>query len=254
MTHLPVDLVYEEHGAGIPLMLVHGFPLNRSIWRPLVPLLESKFRMIMPDLRGFGQSPVTEGTYSMRLLAEDLRALLDTLKIDKVILAGHSMGGYVSLAFAQAYPHRLAGLALVASQAAADSPETRASREKSIEETKRRGLKPLATSLSARLTCQPDLVAPLRELIMTCNRQGIIGALKGMAERPNAQEWLSSIAVPSVVIAGVEDAMIPLERPRIMAQLLGRAFLVEVNNAGHMPMMEQPAAVANAILQLISSF
>jgi 3-oxoadipate enol-lactonase len=253
MTNLPVDLVYEEHGAGIPLMLVHGFPLNRSIWRPLVPLLESKFRMVMPDLRGFGQSPVSEGTYSMRLLAEDLRALLDTLGIEKVILAGHSMGGYVSLAFAQAYPHRLAGLALVASQAAADSPETRASREKSIEETKRRGLKPLATALSARLTCQPSLVEPLRELIMSCNPQAVIGSLKGMAERPNAQEWLSSIVVSTVVIAGVEDVMIPLERPRVMAQLLGRAFLVEVNNAAHMPMMEQPAAVANAILELSSS-
>jgi len=254
MTHLPVDLAYEEHGTGIPLMLVHGFPLNRSIWRPLVPLLESKFHLVLPDLRGFGQSPVTEGTYSMRLLAEDLRALLDTLNIEKVVLAGHSMGGYVSLAFAQAYPHRLAGLALVSSQAAPDSPETRASREKSIEETKRRGLKPLATKFSARLTCQPVLVAPLRDLILKCNPLGVIGALKGMAERPNAQEWLSSIVVPSVVIAGTEDSIIPLERPRLMTQLLGRAFLVEVSNAAHMPMMEQPPVVANAILQLISSF
>ncbi len=257
MTHLPVDLAYEEHGTGIPLMLVHGFPLNRTIWRPLVPLLESKFRMVLPDLRGFGQSPVPEGTYSMRLLAEDLRALLDTLKIEKVVLVGHSMGGYVSLAFAQAYPHRLAGLAMVSSQAAADNPEVRASRslwDKVIEETKRRGLKPLAESMSKRLTCQPDLVAPLRELILKCNPQGVIGALKGMAERPNAQEWLSSIVVPAVVIAGSEDAIIPPDRPKVMTQLLGRAWLVEVSGAAHMPMMEQPAAVAKALLQLVSSF
>jgi pimeloyl-ACP methyl ester carboxylesterase len=253
MTHLPVDLAYEEHGAGIPLMLVHGFPLNRSIWRPLLPLLESKFRLILPDLRGFGQSPAPEGAYSMRLLAEDLRALLDTLKIDRVVLAGHSMGGYVSLAFAQAYPHRLAGLALIATQAAADSPEVRASREKSIEELKRRGLKPLADTLAPRLTCQPALVKPLRELILKANPHGVIGALKGMAERPNAQEWLSTIIVPTVVIAGSEDIIIPIERPRLMTQLLGRAWLVEVNDAAHMPMMEQPPAVANAILQLISS-
>jgi 3-oxoadipate enol-lactonase len=253
MTYLPVNLAYEEHGSGVPLMLVHGFPLNRSIWRPLIPLLESKFRLVLPDLRGFGGSPVTEDVYSMRLLAEDLRALLDTLKIKKVVLAGHSMGGYVSLAFAQAYPHRLAGLALIASQAAADTPEVRASREKTIEETRRRGLKPLAASISTRLTCQPALVQPLRELILKCNPHGVIGALKGMAERPNAQEWLSSIIVPSVVIAGTEDPIIPLERPRLMNQLLGRSFLVEVANAAHMPMMEQPAVVADAILQLVSS-
>jgi len=251
MTHLPVDLAYEEHGAGTPLVLVHGFPLDRTIWRPLVPLLESKFRMVMPDLRGFGLSPVTEGVYSMRLLAEDLRALLDRLNIERAILAGHSMGGYASLAFAQAYPQRLAGLALIASQAAADSPETRASREKTIEEVKRRGLKPLADKMSAKLTCQPELVQPLREVIMRCHKQGVIGALKGMAERPNAQEWLSTITVPSVVIAGSEDAIIPPDRPRLMTQLLGRAWLVEVDKAAHLPMMEQPAVVASALMQLI---
>jgi 3-oxoadipate enol-lactonase len=254
MTYQSVNLAYEEHGQGTPIMLVHGFPLNRSIWNPLLPLLENKARLILPDLRGFGQSPVPEGTYTMRLMAEDLRALLDTLKIDKVVLAGHSMGGYVSLAFAQAYPHRLAGLALISTQAAADNPEARASREKTVEEVKRRGLKNLADGMAPHLTCQPALVEPLRKLIMKAKPLGVIGSLKGMAERPNAQEWLPSITVPTVVIAGSEDAIIPIERPRLMAQLLGRAWLVETANAGHMPMMEQPQAVANAILQLISSF
>src|SRR5512144_1307135 len=125
MTYLPVNLAYEEHGEGTPVILTHGFPLNRSIWYPVVPKLSEKVHLILPDLRGHGQSPVPEGVYSMRLLAEDLRALMDQLNIEKVVLAGHSMGGYVSLAFARAYPGRLAGLALVATQAAADSPERR---------------------------------------------------------------------------------------------------------------------------------
>ena len=252
MTYLTVDLAYEEHGQGTPVMLVHGYPLNRSIWYPLIPLLKEKARLVLPDLRGFGQSPVTDGTYSMRLLAEDLRVLLDRLEIEKVVLVGHSMGGYVSLAFAQAYPHRLAGLALVASQAAADNPETRASREKIAGVVKRKGLKPVAETTS-RLTCQPDLVAPLTALVMKASRNGVIGALKGMAERPDAQEWLSTITVPTVVIAGCEDVIIPMERARLMTQLLGRAWLVEVEHAAHMPMMEQPQAVADAILQVIKS-
>ncbi len=253
MTYLPVNLAYEEHGKGTPVLLVHGFPLNRSIWYPVLPKLAEKARLILPDLRGHGQSPVTDGIYSMRLLAEDLRALMDNLNIEKAVLAGHSMGGYVSLAFAQAYPQRLAGLALVASQAAADTSERRAGRRHMIDEVRRKGIKALAESMAPALTCQSDLVESLRNMIMPMNPKGAINSLKGMAERPNAQEWLSTIKVPAVVIYGTEDKLIPLERPKIMAQLLGRAWLAEVNGAGHVPMLEQPEAVSAELRQLIDS-
>jgi 3-oxoadipate enol-lactonase len=253
MTYLPVPLSYEEEGEGTPVMLVHGFPLNRSIWYPIIPLLNKKARLILPDLRGYGQSPASEGTFAMRLLAEDLHALLDKLEIEKVILAGHSMGGYVSLAFAQAYPHRLAGLAMIASQAAPDNPEKRANREKTAEEVHRRGLRPLAQKLAPALTCRAELVDPIRKLILKANPKAVISALRGMAERADATEWLADITVPAVVIAGNEDKMIPMEQARLMTQLLGRAWLVEVPEAAHMPMMEQPQLVANALLQLIQS-
>ncbi len=253
MTYLPVNLAYEEHGDGIPVILAHGFPLNRSIWYSIVPKLSEKARLVLPDLRGHGQSPTPEGIYSMRLMAEDLRALMDQLNIEKAVLAGHSMGGYVSLAFARAYPNRLAGLALVATQAAADSPERRAGREKMIDEVRRKGIKAVADSMAPALTCRPDLVEGVRKMIMGLNPKVVKNSLKGMAERPNAQEWLSTITVPAVVIAGTEDKLIPLERPKVMVQLLGRAWMVEVNGAGHLPMMEQPEAVSDAILQLINS-
>ena len=253
MSHLPVPLSYEEEGQGIPLMLVHGFPLNRSIWYPLIPLLKDKARLILPDLRGHGQSPAPEGTYAMRLLAEDLHALLDKLEIDKVILAGHSMGGYASLAFAQAYPNRLAGLAMIASQAAADAPERRAGREKTAEEVHRRGLRPLAQNMAPALTCRQELVEPIHKMILKANPKAVISSLRGMAERPDASEWLADITVPAVVIAGTEDKLISLENARLMAQLLGRAWLVELPEAAHLPMMEQPQPVANALLQLIAS-
>ena len=253
MTYLPVNLAYEEHGSGTPVILVHGFPLNRSIWYPIVPKLAEKAHLVLPDLRGHGQSPVPEGVYSMRLMAEDVRALMDGLQIEKAVLAGHSMGGYVILAFARAYPQRVAGMALIATQAAADSPERRASRQQMIDDVRRKGIKAVAEAMAPVLTCQPELVDSLRKMIMGMNPKGAIGSLKGMAERPNAKEWLSTITVPSVVIAGTEDKLLPLERPKVMTQLLGRAWLNEVNAAGHLPMMEQPEAVSTAILQLINS-
>jgi 3-oxoadipate enol-lactonase len=253
MTYLPVNLAYEEHGQGTPVILAHGFPLNRSIWYPILPLLTGKARLILPDLRGHGQSPVPDGIYSMRLMAEDLRALMDRLNIEKAILAGHSMGGYVSLAFARAYPTRLAGLALVSTQAMADSPERRAGRQKMINDVRRKGVKAVAEAMAPALTCQVQMVESVHKMIMLMNPKGVTSSLKGMAQRPNAQEWLSTIKVPTVVIAGVEDRIIPIERPKVMTQLLGRAWLVEVNGAGHLPMMEQPGTVSDALLQLINS-
>ncbi len=253
MTYLPVNLAYEEHGEGSPVILAHGFPLNRSIWYPIVPKLTEKARLILPDLRGHGQSPVPDGIYSMRLMAEDLRALMDQLNIEKAVLAGHSMGGYVSLAFAQAYPNRLAGMALVATQAAADSPERRAGREKMIDEVRRKGIKAVAEAMAPALTCRSELVESVHNMIMLMSPKGVTSCLKGMAQRPNAQEWLSTITVPTVVIAGAEDKLIPIERPKVMTQLLGRAWLVELNGAGHLPMMEQPEAVSDAILQLLNT-
>jgi 3-oxoadipate enol-lactonase len=249
----PVSLAYEEHGQGTPMVLVHGFPLQRAIWYPLLPLLAGQARLVLPDLRGHGQSPVTEGVYSMRTLADDLLALLDLLNIEKAILVGHSMGGYACLAFAHAYPHRLAGLALVASQAAADSTERRQARLLLAREIARKGAGPLAVKMPASLTKRPELAEPLRAMILQTAPKGMIGALKGMAERPDATDWLASITVPAVVIAGDQDALIPPERGALMAQLLGRAGLVEIPAAGHMPMMEEPQAVAQALGELIDT-
>jgi 3-oxoadipate enol-lactonase len=253
MNATPVPLSYEEHGHGTPLMLVHGFPLNRSIWHPLIPLLEDKARLILPDLRGHGQSPVVDGPYSMRELADDLRDLLDRLSIEQAILVGHSMGGYACLNFAHFYPHRLLGLGLMATQAAADLPERRQGRILLAEEVARKGPAALVKSMLPKMTSQPELVDGLRQIFMANSKKSLIASLKGMAERPDALEWLGEIHVPSLVMAGVQDSFIPLERARLMAQLLGRAGLVELPNSAHLPMLEEPQAVADALKELIVS-
>lgn len=247
----PVDLYYEEAGRGLPVVLVHGFPLDHTIWNRLVPLLQEDARLIMPDLRGHGRSPVEGRVNSMRLMAEDIVQLLDRLQIDQAVVVGQSMGGYVSLAFANAYPGRLAGLGLVASQAAADSPEKRQNRLKLVERVRRHGSALLAETMPANLSADGEIQQFVKEIILRTDPHGVMAALRGMAERPNAEEWLSEITAPAVVVHGSQDAFIPLEPARTAAQLLSRAWLVEIPGGGHMPMMESPQIMADAIRQLI---
>lgn len=248
----PVELYYEEFGQGFPVILLHGFPLNHTIWMPVVERLQSHARVITPDLRGHGKSPATDGDYSMRLMAEDIHALMNRLDISKAVLVGHSMAGYASLAFARAYPGRLAGLAMVASQAEADSPEKRQARYITAEEVGRKGVRRVAKSMLPKLTPRKELAADLLEIMLKTPKTGVVGALKGMGERPDALEWLAEIEVPVVVIAGEQDVIIPMERARTMAQILRRGWLVEIPEAAHMPMLEAPQAVADAIRQLVN--
>lgn len=248
-----VELYYQEVGKGTPVVLLHGFPLNHTIWQPLAPLLQDQARLILPDLRGYGQSPVTEGGYSMRELADDVLALLDRLKIEHTLLVGHSMGGYVALAFAQAYPHRLTGLGFVSTHAAADLPEVRQGRLIGARKVAQAGVNFLAKDMSEKITARPGLVEPLRELMAQAPKQAVIGSLKGMAERPDSTGFLSLIHAPAVVVHGDEDRLVSLERARTMAELLPRGWLVEIPHGGHMLMMEAPGAVAAALGELIQA-
>lgn len=246
-----IDLAVEEHGEGIPLVLIHGFPLNRQIWQPLIPLLEKKARLILPDLRGFGDSPQELEDYSMRLLAADVVRLLDRLNIEKALIAGHSMGGYVALEFAHAYPHRLKGLALVASQADEDTPERRQARLITAREVRSRGIRYIADGMPPKLSAKPEVQKELHRIISTCSIQTVVAALKAMADRRDANAWLPEIQVPVLAIAGTEDQLIPVEKTHSLIKLVNKGWAVEIADAGHMPMMEAPQKVAEALGQLI---
>jgi 3-oxoadipate enol-lactonase len=251
VTFRTINLDFEEFGQGVPLVLLHGFPLNRSCWLPLKPYLEKKVRVILPDLRGHGKSPAGDEPSTMRLMAEDVAVLTQKLGVDKFILAGHSMGGYVSLAFAHAYPQRLLGLGLVATMAANDSPEKRQARFKTIESVKNHGTSLLSKDMPLRLTVGEELRGTLSEMINQGNPKGIINALKGMADRPDYTEILPSIITPTVIIAGSKDVIVSKERIEMMARLLQKNWVVEIPEAGHVPMMEAPEIVAKALLDLV---
>jgi pimeloyl-ACP methyl ester carboxylesterase len=249
---LAIELNFEILGEGTPVVLIHGFPFDHSLWEDVIPLLKEHARLILPDLRGFGKSPIPDGVYSMRLMAEDIAALLDKLNIQKAVLAGHSMGGYISLAFAHAYPDRVAGLALITSQAAADTPERRQGRYRLADEVKRKGVKAVVAANLERYSPDPAVRERARILMMKCQKKGVIAALKGMAERPDYTEALAQLHAPTVIVAGGADAIVSPERAGEMVQILSMGWGVEVPEGGHMPMYEAPQIVAKAILDLLA--
>jgi len=246
-----IELAYERRGQGVPLVLLHGYPLDHSIWEPLVALLENDFDLILPDLRGFGESQSAETDFAMSDFAADLAVLLDQLKIKKAAVVGHSMGGYVALGFVRAYPERLLGLGLVSSQALADTPENKAGRYKQAETILANGVRDVAESMSGKLTARPELQAWLKELILRQSPAGLAQALRAMAERPDSTPLLAGLDFPFALVHGSDDALIPVERARSVQAAVPGAHLTEIPDAGHMPMMEAPQKTAEALRALL---
>jgi 3-oxoadipate enol-lactonase len=240
-------IAFERHGNGLPLVLIHGYPLDHSIWDPIVPLLKEKFDVILPDLRGFGLSEGSPAQYQMADLAADVVLLLDHLGLEKAFVAGHSMGGYVALAFASLHSERISGLGLIASQALADPPERKAGRYQTAEQVEKNGVESVAEGMPSKLTADAGLQHTLKELILCQPRLSLAQALRAMAERPDSTPALSAFRFPLVLIHGLADALIPVERAREIKAAVPSAQLVEIEAAGHMPMMEKPQAVADAL-------
>ena len=247
-----VDLFFEEAGQGVPVMLLHGYPLNHSIWHPLIPLLEHEAHLIMPDLRGHGRSPVPDGVYNMHCMAEDVLLLLDRLGMQKVVLTGHSMGGYVALNFARAYPERLAGLALLASHCFADERERAENRIATAQKVEESGnIDFIAEGMLPSLTTDLLIQNRIRELMLSTNPKGISGILRGMADRESMCATLSTIDKPVLFLAGGEDKLISLDRVKEMASLMKNPWIEIILGAGHLPMLEKPKETSKALLSLI---
>jgi len=250
---MTVQLYYQEFGKGKdnPLVLLHGYPLDHTIWLPLVPYLEQQARIILPDLRGHGKSPAPDGVYSMADMAEDVRALMDALGIEKVVLGGHSMGGYVALAFARAFPERLSGFTLIASHPFADSDEKKQSRLEAAALLKQEGSAAILRGMAQQLSDIPQVRAQLQEIISQVNPAGAAAVLQGMAQREHALPVLEGLSVPTLIIAGAQDRFIPLDNARKMAQHLKQPWLEELPDCGHMPMMDQSRTTAGIIQELL---
>jgi 3-oxoadipate enol-lactonase len=245
-----IQLAYERRGKGTPLVLLHGFPLDHHLWDEVVPLLTNTFDMIIPDLRGFGNSTMIDSPYSMDDYASDIANLLNRLNIQKAAIVGHSMGGYVALAFARRYPERVSGLGLVSSQVLADAPERKEGRYKSAADVAANGIGSVVESMAPKFTFDERLQAYARASMEQQQPAAYINALKAMAERADSTSLLSSFNFPVVVIHGDADALIPIDRAREVKAALPQAHVFEIRGAGHMPMMEAKEKTAEALRHL----
>ncbi len=247
-----IRMYYDSYGHGQPVVFLHGYPFDHTIWDAMLPYLSPKIQAVLLDLRGFGKTDAPSGSYTMLQYAEDVSALLDAMGIKTAVLVGHSLGGYIGFAFAQKYPDRLGGLGLVATQAVADNPQQRAGRYTTADKVLAQGAIVSADMMPPIVTSDIELRGRLRELILQASPQGIAGTLRGMAERPDFSPFLPEIRVPVEIVAGENDRGIPLERSREMERLLPEAHLTVVPDAGHMVMIEAPRATAEAINRLFA--
>jgi 3-oxoadipate enol-lactonase len=245
-----IRLAYDRRGKGTPLVLLHGYPLDHRLWDDIAPLLEDQFDLIIPDLRGFGGSTTVDDFYTMEDYASDIAALLDSLGIQKTAIAGHSMGGYVALAFARLYPERVTGLGLISSQVLADTPAKRDDRFKTAAEVADKGPASIVESMTPKFTSDPRLQEFARSTMELQQPAAYIGALKAMGERVDSTPLLESINYPVVIVHGDADNLIPIDRAREVKAALPDSYLVEISGAGHLPMMEAKEKTAEALRHL----
>lgn len=257
---------YRDSGHGVPVVALHAFPLDGAMWRYQVEGLQDVARWIVPDLRGFGgsrakQEPFDGSTLpasrTPALFADDVARLLDRVEVDRAVLCGASMGGYVAFEFERRHPDRLSGLILCGTRADADTPAKVADRRKLAEETMQRGSDVVADAFSPKLLSKETREAYWHkeaEIVKTMRRQNptaIAATSLGLGERADFTSRLASIDVPTLVISGVEDLLTPPEVMRAMASAIPGAEFVSIANAGHLAPFEQPDRVNEAILRFL---
>ncbi len=241
-----VKLAWEEAGAGLPVVLLHAYPLSNSMWAQQRSALAGKFRLITPDLRGFGGSALGEGDHSMELFADDVHALLTELKLGRVVLAGLSMGGYVAFAFYRKYRSAVRALILADTRAPADSAEGRQGRLETAALAEREGAAPVVDRLLPKLLGdttlveKSEVVAQVREMMLAASPVSMARAMRAMAARPDSLELLSRIQCPTLVLVGEEDKLSLPGEAQKMADSIPQARFQTIPGAGHLSNLEQP--------------
>jgi pimeloyl-ACP methyl ester carboxylesterase len=237
-----------DEGTGSPLLFVHGFPLDHRMWKHQIEELSRSYRVIAPDLRGFGESSsvANDATLTMRGFADDLAEMLSVLEIDEpVSLIGLSMGGYVAFQFWKYHRDRLSSLVLCDTRSIADSEEARENRFKTAQVVLESGSKPLAEVMGSKLFApqvSDSVLADVKMMIVESSPSGIAAASRGMAARPDVTDFLPGIDLPTLVLVGEYDSISsPEEMRRVADQIPGAEFAV-IPEAGHMSPMENPEA------------
>ncbi len=253
-------VAYDDQGSGPAVLLLHGFPLCRAMWQPQVKALSGAgYRVLAPDLRGFGRSPLPPGPVTMDAYADDVIALMDDLGLGRAAVVGMSMGGYVLFNLLERYPKRLAGAVFLVTRAAGDDAagkERRTALAKQVEEGRPQAVVEAFREIlfaPATLTESPELVARVRGWLEATPAAGMIGGLLAMRERRDAIPLLPNIRVPSLVIGAEEDRAVPAEHSRVIAEGIPGARLELLSGAGHMASLEAPNAVNALLLEFLEN-
>lgn len=253
-TRQGISLEYDDIGNGVPLLLIHAFPFDRTMWRAQVAGLQLYYRVIAPDLRGFGHSSEADSSaISMEQYAADLRALLDSLNVKQAVIGGLSMGGYIALAFMAQYPERVKGLVLANTRALPDSDAARQTRHINAERLRAEGLSFLVDAMAPKMlgpTAKPDLTVTIRSIMTRQRANGLASALLGMAARPDRTALLPTIKVPTLIITGSADVLISPADSEAMQRAIPNSTLVSLPDAGHLSNLDKADAFNDALRAL----
>lgn len=249
-----ITLGYEDEGSGDPLVLVHGHPFDRTMWRPQVEhFSRTGRRVITPDLRGYGESTVVPGKTPLETFARDIAGLLDHLGVDRFVLGGLSMGGQIVMEFHRLFPNRVRGLLLADTFAAAETEEGRTGRYEMAERLLREGMGGYADEVLPKMVAPhniqalPAVAEHVLAMMSGTAPEGAAAALRGRAERPDYTDTLQDIAVPTLVVVGSDDEFTPVADARLIHERVPESTLAIIDGAAHMPNLER-AAEFNAAL------
>ena len=252
---------YDDQGQGkLPLIFIHGFPFDKSSWKPQMDDLKNKYRVIAYDLRGFGRSQATDEKFSISLFADDLILFMDALEINKAVVCGLSMGGYIALNAINRYPERFEGIILANTQCIADTDETRAKRYKSISQVEAGGLEEFASGFIANAFSpetheqKKEVTEEIKKVILSTNPATITATLHALAERWEACSILPNISVPALILTGREDKVIPPPQSQYMQSHIKGSEFHFIEKSGHLSNLENPDEFNTHVSRFLSKF
>jgi len=254
-----IQLAYTDTGIGQSVVLLHGYPFNRSLWNEQVSALSNRYRVITPDLRGLGESDSRPGAATMNRMAQDVAELLDQLEIWRAVIGGLSMGGYVALAFYKQFPSRVRALVLADTRAQADTEEGKQTRLQQAEKAIAEGMAGIADAMLPKLLTpetvskRPEIVKRVRDMMLKTKPEGAAGALLGMAERDDQTALLSQVACPALILVGREDPITPVQDSEKMHREITGSRLVVIDNAAHVSNLERTEQFNDELVQFLNS-
>lgn len=255
-----IEIAYDDVGSGTAIVLVHGYPFNRTMWDEQVAVLRGNYRVIRLDLRGHGESESSEGPATMNLMAQDISSILDQLGISRAVIGGLSMGGYVTLAFYHLFPARVEKLILADTRAQADTEEGKKVRAEQAQKILAEGMGGIADTMLPKLLApetvskRPEVVKRVRAMMLQTKPEGAAAALRGMAIREDQTVRLSEIKVPTLILVGREDAITPLADSEKMHAAIAGSRLNVIENAGHVSNIEQPKEFNSALISFLNDY